>query len=58
MKVRITLTLDIDPDAWNTIYGAGEERAAVREDVKSYVLNAIQQSAAAEEGGITKVEMR
>lgn len=37
MKVRITLTVDIDPEAWDMNYGTGTDPAAVRADVKTYV---------------------
>ncbi|MFE9381767.1 hypothetical protein ACFYMO_00800 [Streptomyces sp. NPDC007025] len=57
MKVRITLTLDIDPEAWSLAYGTTTEAAAVREDVRSYVLNSVQGAPAVEEGGITDVRM-
>ena len=57
MKVRVTLSLNVDPEAWDLAYGTGTDAAAVREDVKSYVVTYIQQSAAAEEDGITDVRV-
>lgn len=56
MKVRITLTVDVDQDAWYETYG--DDRDEIRENVKSYVLNHIQCSAAAEEEAITAVTAR
>jgi hypothetical protein len=35
MKVRIVLTVDVDPEAWANEYGV--DRSEVREDVKRYV---------------------
>ena len=35
MKVRVTVTLDIDPEAWDMNYGTGTTPAAVRADVQS-----------------------
>ncbi len=54
MKVRVTLTIDVDRDAWNSIYGNGngDGAAEVRDDVRAYVLEQVQGSAAADEGGI------
>jgi hypothetical protein len=37
MKVRVTITLDIDPDAWALEYGCDVDE--VREDVRAYVTN-------------------
>ncbi|WP_330478690.1 hypothetical protein OG301_26800 [Streptomyces platensis] len=58
MKVRVTLSLDIDLEDWSLAYGTDpKDPAAVRENVKEYVLNAIQQSAAADEGGIRETRL-
>lgn len=35
MKVRVTFTVDIDPDAWEAEYGV--PRAELREDVNSHI---------------------
>lgn len=43
MKVRITMTVNIDPEEWSLTYDVDEKD--VREDVKRYVINAVQQSA-------------
>jgi hypothetical protein len=53
MKLKISLVVQVDPKAWQEIYGIDSE--SVRDDVRAYVLNQISQSAAAEEGGITSV---
>ena len=34
MKIKVTVTLDVDPEAWVLNYGI--ERAEVRDDVKTY----------------------
>jgi hypothetical protein len=36
MKVKITLTVDIDPAAWDLNYGTGTSAKDIREDVKSH----------------------
>lgn len=45
MKVRIAVTVDVDPEAWAEEYGI--ESSGVREDLKTWVVNAIQQCPAA-----------
>jgi hypothetical protein len=41
MKIALHLTVDLpDPEQWTTTYGV-EGTAAIREDVKSYIANAI-----------------
>lgn len=58
MKVRVTLSLDIDPESWSLAYGTNpRDLAALREDVRSYVLNDIQNAPPVEEGGITDVRL-
>ena len=37
MKVRVSFTVDIDPDVWELEYGVARED--VREDVKAHVEN-------------------
>ena len=37
MKVKITLTVNINPDAWDLNYGTGTTAKAIREDVRVYV---------------------
>ena len=37
MRVKITLTVNIDPDAWDLNYGTGTSAKAIREDVQTYI---------------------
>lgn len=57
MIVTMTLKVDVDLEAWATIYGV-EGARAVREDVRTYALGQLQDSAAAEEGGIRSVTLK
>jgi hypothetical protein len=57
MKVRVSLTIDVDREAWLNIYGRGETAAEIREDVRSYVLEYVQGSAASDEGAIVGVKV-
>lgn len=58
MKIRVTLSLEVDPEMWQLIYGNGYPGAAeVRGDVRDYVLNAVQQCPAAQEDAITSVTL-
>lgn len=58
IKVNVTLSLTIDPEAWNLAYGCGETAALIREDVRSYFLNIAQQCAASEEDAIVEAKIR
>lgn len=43
MKVRVVLTLDVDPERWKERYPLAIERAGgVREAVREYVLESVQ----------------
>jgi hypothetical protein len=42
MRVRVSLTLEINPEDWMRAFGI--VRSAVREDVKTYVHNLVQQA--------------
>lgn len=55
IKVRVILSLEVDTEAWDTIYGTGTDAGVVREDVKTYVGQRVQGSAAHDEGGIVTV---
>ena len=44
MKIRITVTIDVDPAAWCEEYG--DEPSEVRERVKEYVISGVANSAA------------
>jgi hypothetical protein len=50
MKIRLTYTVDVDPETWSNSFGVARED--VREDVRDYFRNLIQQCAAAEETGL------
>lgn len=41
MKVRIALTVEVDPEAWNAAYGRGASAAEVREDVQDWALHTL-----------------
>lgn len=41
MKVRISFTLDIDPEMWALSYGTGPKE--IRQDVKNYAYHIVQQ---------------
>ena len=56
MRVRVTVTVDVDPVAWERDYGVDQhDRAALRADVKSYCYGSIAESAAALADAITVV---
>ena len=44
MKVRISLTVEVDAEGWDMDYGTGTSAKAVREDVQAWVVNTILQS--------------
>lgn len=51
--VPVRLRVSVDPAVWREVYGRGDETLAeIDEDVRTYVLDAIQQSAAAQERAI------
>ena len=54
MKIRVALTIEVDLEAWEEIYGVPPREA--RADVKLFVLGCVQGSAAANEGAITAVK--
>ncbi|MGV9659156.1 hypothetical protein ACWDR5_19590 [Streptomyces koyangensis] len=56
MKIRLTFTVEVDPEEWMKTYGG--ERSDVRSDVHSYFRAQIQQSPAAEETGLEIVSER
>lgn len=39
MKVSVTITVDLDPDAWRSTFGPGMTNVEVRQDVKAYIGN-------------------
>lgn len=56
MKVRMTVTIDVDEDVYELEYGVSREE--LRENVRSYVLNALQCSAAGDSGAFRDVVLR
>jgi hypothetical protein len=58
LKVSVILTLDVDRQEWDRAYGTSDNAARVRDDVKSYVVGLVRDSAAAQEGGIVDVTQR
>ncbi|WP_159030304.1 hypothetical protein [Streptomyces sp. CB01201] len=56
MKVRITITMDVDAEAWAFDYGL--DRRDVRDDVKDYVAHLIVGSHHFEEKTFTNVGWR
>lgn len=46
MKVRVALSVEVDADEWAMVQGCDPLARAVSEDVKGYVLNAVQQASA------------
>lgn len=41
MKVKVTVTVEVDRDEWADAYGLENSASSVREDVKSYVANGV-----------------
>lgn len=58
MKISITLSLDVDPEVWDENYRTGTAPQAIREDVRSYVLNWVQNAQAADAGAIVSATVR
>lgn len=56
MKIQVKLTIEVDPETWELVYG--NEPAELRADVREYVLGSIQGSAAADAGCITRVTLQ
>lgn len=51
MKVRMNITVEVDPEAWERTYGVDmTDRKALREDVVRYCNGCVEDSAAANEG--------
>lgn len=57
ITVSVSLTLTVDPEAWALTYNV-EGAAAIREDVRSYVLDMVQNCAAADEKCITAADRK
>lgn len=43
MKIRVSITVDLDPEDWTLAFGMSGN-AEIREDVKEYVLNMVRDS--------------
>lgn len=41
MKVKVSFTVDIDPEVWDANYGTGTAAAAVRKDVQEYAYHTL-----------------
>ena len=41
MRIRVTLTIDVDPEEWAVIYGTGTAVAKVRPDVIAHVRDVV-----------------
>lgn len=57
MKISVNLTVTVDPQRWDAVYGAGDRPEEVRNDVRRYVLYSVQGLAGIEESRAT-VEIR
>lgn len=55
MKIRVVLTVQVDPDAWNLIYDTAIDE--LRTDVRDYAAEQLRHSAAAYESAITSVKV-
>jgi hypothetical protein len=56
VTVNVTLKVTVSTAGWEDMYGVpGSPRKALVDDVRSYVLSQVQESAAAYEGGIVEV---
>jgi hypothetical protein len=61
MKVRVTLALEVDADAWANEYGMDDSNrrqmnAAVRDDVKEWLGNLVHETRHVADDLITNVE--
>jgi hypothetical protein len=57
MKISITVTLDVDPEAWHQEYGTAQTLADVRRDVRSWFTTAVH-ALAANENGVRSAEVK
>jgi hypothetical protein len=58
MKVRVVLTIDVDPEQYTDRYPLAVEReGGVREAARAYVREAVQSSNAAHNGSIRNVTL-
>ena len=55
MKVRVAMTVEVDPEAWDLMYGCGTDAKAVREDVQTYFTGYVESCPAWEGGAVSLV---
>lgn len=56
IPIQVSMTVTVDPAAWDDIYGTGTKPATVRADVRGYLLNAVRSQPGIEESGATVTE--
>lgn len=52
MRLVYTVAVEVDPEAWQALYG---KQRGLREDVKAYVVKKLTESPAAEAEALTSV---
>lgn len=53
MRVRIEMTVEVDPEVWATEYClAADNKRAVADDVRNYYINSVHESPVGQLGGI------
>jgi hypothetical protein len=55
MKVTVELSVELNSDAWNVLYGNSKSSRKLRNSVREYVLGEISMSPAVEAGAIREV---
>ena len=55
MKVTVVLSVEVNSDAWDALYGNSESSRKLRNSVREYVLGQISMSPAANAGAIREV---
>jgi hypothetical protein len=58
MKVRLVLSIEVDPAKWNTANGTGTAAKDVSADVQRYYLNTCQGANMTDECGTTVTQTR
>ena len=43
MKINVNLTIEVDPEVWNMVYGGEETPAQIRQSVKASVVESVTQ---------------
>lgn len=44
MEIQLSVSIQLDPESWDLVYGTGVEEDDVREDVSTYVETLIHES--------------